>query len=317
MASKTILTPGIPKQSGFTKDTPFIGCRRDALLMPEAVDWSKIDQRPIIISITPLVNPKNLEDIFGSRVPAAGSGCKYLVRGCSRDARFGHAEYPHYLGFEPYLFTSNWLSLPCVTISITADCITGCASRTVHVVNRGRSIGSCRSAGVIFANRRFISEVSISARTSFRYAPSLHVFLNRVELGIKCFSYAAIRISFVIIFNTAYITTEAFVPFAAVHNRAHRWLHNPTRCNYDGQKQGHKYFFHLIISMSPYETTFANKGTSGKPKHEGYSHSKRKAVSHFLQGGGGQFTPCNVATLKSKYAIINSILRDQVGRSEA
>ena len=78
MASKTILTPGIPKQSGFTTDTPFIGCRRDALLMPEAVDWSKIDQRPIKISITPLVNPKNLEDVFASRVPVLGCGLKNL-----------------------------------------------------------------------------------------------------------------------------------------------------------------------------------------------------------------------------------------------
>lgn len=107
MASKVILTPSIPKQPGFTTDTPFIGCRRDALLMPEAVDWSKIDQRPIKFSITPLVNPKNLEDIFASRVPATGSGGKYLFMGSLRGTPFGYAEYPHDIGFGMGQFSSH------------------------------------------------------------------------------------------------------------------------------------------------------------------------------------------------------------------
>ena len=60
-----------------------------------------------------------------------------------------------------------------------------------------------------------------------------------------------------------------------------------------------------------------NKGSSGKPQHEGNSHSKRKAVSHFLQGGWRQQKHHFSATHQSKYAIINSILWDQVDRSEA
>ena len=58
------------------------------------------------------------------------------------------------------------------------------------------------------------------------------------------------------------------------------------------------------------------KGSSGNPKHTGSSHVKRKAVSHFLQRGGDQFRQHFAVTHKSKYAIINSILRDQVDRSE-
>ena len=37
--------------------------------MPDADDWSKIDQRPIKNSITPLANPKTLEDVIASCVP--------------------------------------------------------------------------------------------------------------------------------------------------------------------------------------------------------------------------------------------------------
>lgn len=37
--------------------------------MPDAVDWSKIEQRPIKNSITPLANPKTLQDVIASCVP--------------------------------------------------------------------------------------------------------------------------------------------------------------------------------------------------------------------------------------------------------
>lgn len=60
--------------------------------------------------------------------------------------------------------------------------------------------------------------------------------------------------------------------------------------------------------MSLYETTFANKGSSGKPKHEGSSHRETYLVTALSQGGGGQLTPRKIATHKSKYAIINSML---------
>ena len=58
-------------------------------------------------------------------------------------------------------------------------------------------------------------------------------------------------------------------------------------------------------------------GSFGKDPKEGRSRCFRKAGSHFLQGGCAQITPpCKAATLKSKYDIIISILRDQIDRSE-
>ena len=38
MTSNTTLTSSILKQSGVTTDTPYIGCRRDVLLMLKVVD---------------------------------------------------------------------------------------------------------------------------------------------------------------------------------------------------------------------------------------------------------------------------------------
>jgi len=57
-------------------------------------------QRPIKTSTdAPLRESHPLGRRNASRGPAAGSVCKYLVMGSSHDARSGHAEYPHDLGF--------------------------------------------------------------------------------------------------------------------------------------------------------------------------------------------------------------------------
>ena len=53
---------------------------------------------PIKVSVVPLVNPKNLQGVFASRVPAAGRGWENLSRVRSYGCRLYHAKYPKKLG---------------------------------------------------------------------------------------------------------------------------------------------------------------------------------------------------------------------------
>ena len=71
----------------------------------------------------------------------------------------------------------------------------------------------------------------------------------------------------------------------------------------------------LYACFFQFETN--NLGSYDNPVVRGSSHDKLVLVTAPSQGGGGQFTPSKAATFQSKYAIINSILRDQVDRSEA
>jgi hypothetical protein len=50
-------------------------------------------------SVTPPANPNPLPDVNASRVPSAGSTCKYLFMGCSRGDQLGHAEFQVPLAF--------------------------------------------------------------------------------------------------------------------------------------------------------------------------------------------------------------------------
>ena len=57
-----------------------------------------LSRLPIKVSVVPLVNPKNLQGVFASRVPAAGRGWENLSRVRSYGCRLYHAKYPKKLG---------------------------------------------------------------------------------------------------------------------------------------------------------------------------------------------------------------------------
>ena len=56
-----------------------------------------------------------------ARIAVAGSGYQPHAKGCSRDARSGHAEYPHDLGFGTVHFFSH-SSLKKVPVEFGCSC---------------------------------------------------------------------------------------------------------------------------------------------------------------------------------------------------
>ena len=105
---------------------------------------------------------------------------------------------------------------------------------------------------------------------------------------------------------SAFIRNADVSPCIVVINRMRK-------CGRDSSQKQNQ----ITHNKLPYHCEPNDLGTSGNPMQTGSSHDKLVLATAPSQGGSGQFTPCNVATLKSKYAIINSILRDQVDRSEA
>ena len=367
MASKTILTPGIPKQSSFTTDTPFIGCRRDALLMPEAVDWSKIDQRPIKISITPLVNPKNLEDVFASRVPVLGCGLKNLLSGTASE--FGgivlNLSNRKQASSRSVVDVQNVYELFIIFAKCDIHNICELPIPTPVYVRRGNAIFSL-ILGVwplnvwrrfVVVNRmrkcrcdkhqrhnhvfhfcaekdeRDVETVAVSRRTCLPCSTnswldcSIHdrcpMTASRpskaapVASAVRMPAYTYIPIENMKIeanaFSSAGSIVGVKVAYSAIPSARIPPIMKIRPVTFSRIRSS--VITNLFELMLRYET---NKGGSHcNTRYTGGSYCFRKAVSHFLQGGGGQSTPCKRTTLKSKYAIINSILRDQVDRSEA